>query len=414
MAGVWVAPKSAVTGDSGRVLVMAERFRSTAESIRSAARSLRALDDGGSSSDAVDAFMKKAEELAGQLGHAEGRYEATGSALSVYAGSLESAQQSAGRALREYEVAVDDEEAHERQARQYRGRALLETDDESKRYFEDQARLHEAKSDDARSRISSYGRVVDEAHEAVAAAAALAISRIDDATGDGLRDSVFDDIGGVAGVAYEGFQAWMVENDAWISQVSFLLDVVGLVLTAGAVIFPVLAPFAIAAMVVSLALSVARAAAGTGTLTAVALNLFSVVTFGIGKGLVVSARAGARGVAANRVTNLVGQGYSPRLANQWVGRSLERARPTIGSRILLKSLGDVDVARITHFLRAGRPGWSPSEAEQVMQILRKLKAVRILAAVNTAKSSAAIVDTLRTPAATTPLGRMRTVQRRIA
>lgn len=414
MTGVWVAPKSAVTGDSGRVLVMAERFRSTAESIRSAARSLRALDDGGSSSDAVDAFMKKAEELAGQLGRAEGRYEATGSALSVYAGSLESAQQSAGRALREYEVAVDDEEAHERQARQYRGRALLETDDESKRYFEDQARLHEAKSDDARARMSSYGRVVDEAHEAVAAAAALAISRIDDATGDGLRDSVFDDIGGVAGVAYEGFQAWMVENDAWISDLANVLDGVGLVVGFAAAIFPALAPFAVGFMLFSLALSVVRAAVGTGSLAAVALNAVSLVTFGVGKGLVVSARSGTQAIAAQRATTLIGEGFSPRLAGAWVARGLERAKPTIGSRFLLRHLGDVEAAQMAHFVRVGRPGWSPAEAVHAAQIIRKLQMVQGLSVANTMKNIGVYFSSNRPGSDGRPMAGVRLARRGLA
>ena len=369
---LWAMPVAPVSGDAGRVVMMADRFGSTAESIRSAARSLRALDDGGSSSDAVDAFLAKAGVLAEQMGRAEGRYEAAGDALVAYARVLSEAQESAGRALRQYESAVDDHEVNHRQAERFRGEAMLEPDELSKQWLEDQERLHRSRSDDARRRVIDLGRVVDEAHAEVAAAATVAISRFDGASGDGLRDSVFDDIGGAVGVAYDGFQTWMEDNDAWISVVIDVASVFGVVLMGVAMFIPGanIAALLLAGLV--LALSTARAAAGTGTWEEVAVALLSMAFVGsgalVGKGL--SRSVGTLRTA--RTTQLIESGASPSLAKAYVSQMWSRARPGILDKSLVRSLGDPFAAQVFRFIRPPRVAGVIDDPVVIAEMTRKL------------------------------------------
>jgi hypothetical protein len=373
---IWAMPVAPVTGDADRVVVMAQRFGSTAETIRAASRSLRALDDGGSSSDAVDAFLAKAATLAAQMARAEGRYEVAGDALSAYARVLAVAQESSARAVRDHRGATDDHDVQHRQAEKFRGQAMLEPEGESKRWLEDQARLHQSRSDDARTRVAALGRVIDEAHAEVAAAAALAISRLDGASGDGLRDSVFDDIGGAVDAAYEGFQVWMEDNDAWITVVIDVASAFGVVLMGVAMFIP---GVNIAAMLVAglvLLLSTARATAGTGTWGEVAVALLSMALIGsgalVGKGL--SRSVGTLRMA--RTSQLIESGMSPTLAKAYVSRMWSRSRPGLLDKALVRSLGDPFSAQVSRFIKPPRVGGIFDDPVILAEMSRKLNLMK--------------------------------------
>lgn len=379
MAGeLWAMPVAPVSGDAGRVVMMADRFGATAESIRSAARSLRALDDGGSSSDAVDAFLAKAGLLAEQMGRAEARYEAAGYALVAYARVLSEAQESAGRALRQYESAVDDHEVNHRQAERFRGEAMLEPDELSKQWLEDQERLHRSRSDDARRRVIDLGRVVDEAHAEVAAAATVAISRIDGASGDGLRDSVFDDIGGAVGVAYDGFQTWMEDNDAWISVLLEGLEFVSVALLLLAPLVPLAGVLVAGIAVIVLVATAARALAGTGSWVDVAVALFSVASFGTGAVLGKSAVSGVNALKSSRVDQITRAGFDAPLARAWVKHMWARADPGILNKNLLLSLGDPLGAQISRFIRPATIPGVLDDPRVVATVLARLQAMRLM------------------------------------
>jgi len=373
---IYEMPVAPVSGDADRVVVMADRFGSTAESIRSASRSLRALDDGGSSSDAVDAFMAKAALLASQMGRAEERYEAAADALAAYARVLSVAQEAARRALREYGAAVDDHEVNHRQAEKFSGEALLEADELSKQWLQDQERLHRTRSDDARRRVIALGRVVDDAHAEVAAAATVAISRIDGASGDGLRDSVFDDIGGAVGAAYEGFQTWMENNDGWILVVIDVASVAGIVLMGVSMFIPGVNIAAVLVAGLVLLLTTARATAGTGSWGEVAVSLMSMVLVGsgavVGKGL----RQSVSRLGVERTVQLVKSGVSPRLASAWVGKLWSRSRPGILDKSLLQALGDPFAAQVLRFIRPPRVVGIGDDAAAVADIVRQLTSMR--------------------------------------
>jgi hypothetical protein len=375
---IWAMPVAPVTGDADRVVVMAQRFGSTAETIRAASRSLRALDDGGSSSDAVDAFLAKAATLAAQMARAEGRYEVAGDALSAYARVLAVAQEPSARAVRDHRGATDDHDVQHRQAEKFRGQAMLEPEGESKRWLEDQARLHQSRSDDARTRVAALGGVIDEAHAEVAAAAALAISRLDGASGDGLRDSVFDEIGGAVDAAYEGFQVWMEDNDKWISDVVDVASFAGVVLMGVALFIPGVNIAAVLVAALVLALTTARAAAGTGTWGEVAVALLSVALVGSGAAVGKGLRQAAGTLRSARTSQLIEAGVSPSFAKAWVGRMWSRSRPGALNRSLFRSMGDPAVAQIARFARPPRATVLVDDVVLVADITRRLNVMRAI------------------------------------
>ena len=375
---IYEMPVAPVSGDADRVVVMADRFGSTAESIRSASRSLRALDDGGSSSDAVDAFMAKAALLASQMGRAEERYEAAADALAAYARVLSVAQEAARRALREYGAAVDDHEVNHRQAEKFSGEALLEADELSKQWLQDQERLHRTRSDDARRRVIALGRVVDDAHAEVAAAATVAISRIDGASGDGLRDSVFNDIGGAVGAAYEGFQTWMENNDGWISDVVDALSTIGFALMLIAPLIPGLNVLVAVAAALVLVAVTAKAVAGTGTWGEVAIALFSVVAFGAGAVLGRGAKQSVDVLKGSRVSQLQASGLDAPLARRWVDRMWKRAEPGSMNLSLMRASGDPFVAQVSRFIRPSRAPGIIDDPVIIAAITTKLQRMRAL------------------------------------
>ena len=222
----------------------------------------------------------------------------------------------------------------------------------------------------------ALGRVVDDAHAEVAAAATVAISRIDGASGDGLRDSVFDDIGGAVGAAYEGFQTWMENNDGWISVVIDVASVAGIVLMGVSMFIPGVNIAAVLVAGLVLLLTTARATAGTGSWGEVAVSLMSMVLVGsgavVGKGL----RQSVSRLGVERTVQLVKSGVSPRLASAWVGKLWSRSRPGILDKSLLQALGDPFAAQVLRFIRPPRVVGIGDDAAAVADIVRQLTSMR--------------------------------------
>ncbi|WP_370544149.1 putative T7SS-secreted protein [Frigoribacterium sp. VKM Ac-1396] len=384
-----------VSGDPGVVNSMADHYESVAASIRGAATRLRSLDAGSSSSDALDAFLAKAQQVSASLGKAEGRYGETGSALKTYASELSLAQEAAAPALANHRDAVDDLAAAERLVERYEQLALVATDEVTKQEHLDQAVAQRAKADDAGGRVALYARRLADAHASVETAATVAIARIDDATDDGLDDTVWDDLGGAWDAGFAAFQTWMEENDSWISGFMDVLTILGELLAALAFIVPGLNVVAAIIAVLAFAITAARASAGTATLGDVLLAGLSMATMGIGGAAVASARAGMRGIASARAAGLVTHGGVSRgSAAAWVSKSWSRAQPGLGDWTLVKALGDSDVARMLHFLRSSRPGAFADDAEEVATIMRKLNIARGIQAIDHALTTRDVFDVL--------------------
>jgi hypothetical protein len=386
--------RAGVTGDPDMVLSAAARFGLTAELIASAAEALGRLDAQGAQSDAVEAFLAKAGEIEAQLRQVHRRYVGAADALRVYATALRQAQEQARPAVREHEAAIADRDAAATLAGRYEGMALLATSEEAQRDYQELARVQRLREEEASGRVVTHGRRVDAAVTDLEAAATAAIACFDDLAADGLGDSWWDDVRGAAVTAYDGFQTWMEENDWWIDFVATWVDRVGMVLAFAAMAFPVLAPFAAAALVLSFALTALRTVAGTATLLDLGLSALSLMTMGTGGALVRGAGSAATGVQAARAAQLVRTGVPPRLASNWVSASFARSAPGIGNKMLAKSLGDVDAAQIRSFLRSGRPGSAADDVETVTRIVRQLDAARLLNGLGQAK---AIVEEIVVP-----------------
>jgi hypothetical protein len=413
MAYSWAAPLVVVPGDPVVVAQLAQRFSLTAESIGSAASSLRSLDASSARSEAVDAFVSKAADLESRLSAARGRYADTGSALRGYSESLAAALDGSRPAVRDHERARDDFDAADRLATRYEALTIIEPPGPGRDQYEEWAAAQQTRRDEARDRIAECARRVAAAHAAAGAAAVVAISQIDDATDDGLRDSFWDDLGGglhavgtvvgdvgdgiaaawedsalrdVLAPGFESFQEWMQENDAWIGQIVDVLEGVGFFIGVLGFFVPGLGAVAGAFLVASLAITALRTAAGTATLLDLGLSALSVATMGTGAALVRSAGVGVKSLQSTRVASLVAEGQAPGLAAKWVQWSFDRAAPGIGSPRLWQSLGDDAAAQIRGFLAPGRPGASAFESWAVRAIERRLDGARILAITNQARA----------------------------
>jgi hypothetical protein len=395
LAGVAADSLVGVPGDPVLLNSMASHYESVAASIRGAAAKLRSLETGSSSSDALDAFVVKAEEVSASLGKAEGRYGETGSALKAYASELSLAQEAAAPALANHRDAVDDLAAAEKLVERYEHFALVATDEVTKQEHLDQAAAQRTKAEEARGRVSLSARRLIDAHTSVETAATAAIARIDDATDDGLADTLWDDLGGAWDAGFAAFQKWMEENDSWISGFMDVLTILGGLLAALAFIVPGLNLVAAVVAVLAFAITAARASAGTATLGDVLLAGLSLATMGIGGAAVASARAGIKGVAAARGAGLVSHsGVSRGSAMAWVSKSWMRARPGWGDWTLAKALGDSEVARMLHFLRSSRPGAFADDAEEVATIMRKLNIARGIQAFDHALTTRDVLDVM--------------------
>jgi hypothetical protein len=322
-------------------------------------------------------------------------------------------------AVRDHERARDDFDAADRLVEKYEGLAMLEPPGPGKQQYEDWAAAQATRREEARDQITTSARRVATAHAAAGAAALVAVSRIDDATDDGLRDSFWDDLGGAAhavGTAvgdagdaiaaawegsalrdalapgFESFQEWMRENDAWIEQLVDVLDIVGTVIGYASFFFPGLAAVAGVLLLASFAITALRASAGTATLLELGLSALSVASMGAGAALVRSAGGAAKGLQSRRVATLIAEGHSPTFAGKWVRRSFDRAAPGIGAPRLWRSLGDDAAAQIRGFLAPGRPGSSDLDADMVTAIERRLDAARVLAVFDHVQEASGLVS----------------------
>lgn len=386
LAGVAADSLVGVSGDPVLLNSMASHYESVAASIRGAAAKLRSLETGSSSSDALDAFVVKAEEVSAILGKAEGRYGETGSALKAYASELSLAHEAAAPALANHRDAVDDLAAAEKLVERYEHFALVATDEVTKQEHLDQAAAQRTKAEEARGRVSLYARRLTDAHTSVETAATAAIARIDDATDDGLADTLWDDLGGAWDAGFAAFQKWMEENDSWISTLVDVLAVLGGALALASLLIPGINLLVLAVMAVSVGLAVARFAAGTGSALDLVLALISVATLGIGGAFVASAKASLKVVSANRVAALVRSGDPSRLATLRVAKSWSRAKPGVGDRFLVKGIGDESVAQMLNFLRSSRPGAFADDPAQMAAMMAKLNAARTIQAFDQVRS----------------------------
>jgi hypothetical protein len=406
MAYSWSSPPAVVPGDPAVVDRMAQRFSLTAESIGSAASSLRSLDTSSAESEAVAAFLHAAADLEARLSAARGRYVEAGAALGSYAGSLASALDESRPAVRDNDRAREDFDAADRLVTTYEGRAMLEPEGPAKQQYEDWAAAQELRREEARDRIATSARRLAAAHAAADAAAVVAIRRFDDATDDGLHDSFWDDLGGVAhavGTAvgdvgdaitmawdgsalrdalapgFESFQDWMRENDAWIGKVLEVVDRVGMIVGILSLALPFLGPIALALALLSVGLTFVRSLAGTSTLVDLGFAAFSLLTLGTGKVLTNSAQRSVAALRGAQAEALVAEGMTSSLARATVAKAFYRSRPRAFSPVLFSAGGDAATAHLMLYVAKERPGASAAELAHAADLMQGLRPLRALA-----------------------------------
>lgn len=336
-----------IDGDPEVVTTLARQYVSTARSMLDASTRLRRLEAGATTSEAVEAFLVKASDLAHRLDRVQGRYDESGAALLDYADALRDAIDAATAARRDEERADDDLDAAERLQRHHQGAADAAVDGVQKDHDQLQAERHRLLAEDAAGRAAVARAALTAAREDRDRAAERAISRLDDATDDGVVDAPFDD-----------FAGWMRDNDEWISVVLDVMGDIALVLTA----LSLICPFAwigvalIALTVLAAAGAIARAAAGTGSWTDAVLAVVSVLTLGVGTTLSSAVRSETAALRATRTSALEASGASPALTRAWISKTWDRLEPRVGSEVLRRALGDVDIAKALLLMKAGRPG----------------------------------------------------------
>jgi len=354
----------AVPGDPDVVASLARQYASVARVMLDASSRLRALDGDGSRSDAVDAFLAKADDLAERLGRVRGRYDEAGAALLEYSGALRLAVDDAAAASRARVSAEDDLVTAEKLRRYHQDAADATEDGPLKDHDQRQADRQRYLADEAAWRVTAAHRRLDTAREDSDRAAERAVARLDVATDDGIRDAVFDD-----------FAGWMAENDAWISDVLDVMGNVCIVLTVLSFFFP-LAWIGLALVALTVAIAVgatARAAAGTGSWAEAVLALASCATMGVGGALSGTVRAELSSLRATRTAALEAAGAPPSFATAWMRKTFTRYEGRSRTSELFLALGDSDVAHALWLTKRPRPGEVAGDAEALLGAVRRAR-----------------------------------------
>jgi len=296
MSTVSVADMAPIPGNPDGIRRHAGRYTRTAAAIGEAIDMLRAVQNASEEerSDAVEALGGAIGDTQSHLSQIRNRYEVAGSALTMFADVLESAQAEAGRAM------VAHDEALRRRA-YLQGRAdeardatrstvdpaeLSDATDTVRRY----ASLAEAASGDVNSALAAHRAAVHRVEVAGNDAAELIAHAVDQ---DGANDSRWDN-----------FLDWVNDNAGWLSVVKDVLSVVTMIVGALSIFFPVLAPIALGLAALTAGLSFILAAAGSGSWLDFGLDMIGVLTFGIGTAAIGVIKLGGVALRGTRAVRL--------------------------------------------------------------------------------------------------------------
>jgi hypothetical protein len=185
-----------VPGDPAVVRQGGWDYQSTADSIKRAGDSLRAIEDGGMVSLALDAVMECKTEAVDNIAQAYSRYHDTGVALVDYASELAACQEAADAALADAAAAESTKTSALRSQRTYVNLRSDSDDVDDRRRYQRQIDNFQDDVDSANSSIGVAKAAVGEAKARRDRAAQTAIAKIQQVVGsDGLNDSWWDDWG---------------------------------------------------------------------------------------------------------------------------------------------------------------------------------------------------------------------------
>lgn len=293
---------SELPGNPDTIYAAARSYTSTAEAVTRAAAQIRTLSSGSTTatSDAMKALSEVAGDVADRLARLNERYAVAGSALSTYAAALttikESSRQNAttyAEAQYAYDHAQDQVEHYMAVQRSAAETAQMEHAADMITYWVQQRTSAQQDLSWCITRHSNLEGERDTAAEA-------AQHQIDEAVdNDGLNDSIWDNISG-----------WVSEHAEFLKKLKDVLSAITAVLSLLSIVFPVLAPFALAAAALTAGLSLLLAASGEISWLEFGLDALALVTLGVGAvaGRVVS--QAVKGLKAMRIARVAMGGGS--------------------------------------------------------------------------------------------------------
>lgn len=329
-----------IPGDPTTIRARASRYAQTADAILDAVSGLRTAiaETRNHRSDALDELAENATGVSDKLATLENRYRVASDALGDFATDLESAQSQATPLVEEQSSAQAQLTFANNRIREYENQRMAITDPTEMIDVNQQLiRMH--------SRVSTHQGTLSSAQtrfntilETLRQSGQNAASRFETATdGDGLNDSLMDNVLG-----------WVQENAEILQAIRQVLQAITAVLSVLSFVFPVLAPFALAAGLLTAGLSLLLAAAGEISWVDFALDVLAVATLGVGAiasrgvGQVVNLmRANRLAVVSNALPQASARGFAAasRLVTNQFDNVLSGALTTARTPIPGLSLG---------------------------------------------------------------------------
>lgn len=360
-------------GDPDQVDRAGRHYRDVADAIRTAASRLREIAQSPDmKSQAVEAFVGTAEEVASEIERAHTRYDGVGEALVAYSPLLQAAQDDADDALRRAVTAREEmqsaqlrlDHAESDLSRAQRDAMLAPPDAPPADFGAEQSAVTRARQDhDAAQRDLDRAKAdAENAREAWERAANAAKARIEDVKDSGdLNDSTWDKVANAL--------KKIADIAGMVAAVCGILALaVGWIPVIGQALAAVLGTIALVAGIVSLVCNVALLVGGKGSWKSVILDAVGVATFGIGRAVIGGARAAYRG----------SQAMARLSAGRWAAQSpaarIAAGLPGGSSRSAMRSmLGGSGLANLTR-----------SQARNMLSSARRVPAFSALAPLRTA------------------------------
>lgn len=262
-----------IPGDAAGIRGRASRFTRTADAILDAVEALRTsiAQTRDHSSEALDVLAENAASVSEQLSSLESRYRVAGTALTGFGDALETAQADARSLVDQSGQLAPNLTYYDRQIAIYTDQRTTTTDPtelaEVTRHLTGLHARRNATEGDLSDLQARFDRVV----QGVRDAGTHAAGQLQDAIGaDGLNDSLWDN-----------FAGWVHENAEILKAIHQVMQWVTTGLAILSLFIPVLAPFALAAAILTAGLSLVLAATGEISWVDFALDLLAVATLGV-------------------------------------------------------------------------------------------------------------------------------------
>ncbi|MBF9337133.1 hypothetical protein G3N30_13195 [Microbacterium lacticum] len=225
-------------------------------------------------------------------------YDEASAALDSFANDLESAQREAQTLVSEHADAAHAEGSYERQIEYYREQRATTTDPieaaDINRHLLTLGRQRDGQSAQAAAAQARFGRIIEGLRESGHTAAR---TMRDAADGDGFNDS-----------AWDNFSGWVADHADIIKAIHSVLQKITLALSLLSFVFPVLAPFALAAAALTAGVGLVLAATGQMSWLEFGVDLLAVATMGVGAAASRTIAGVMTALKGTRVARLAAQG----------------------------------------------------------------------------------------------------------